>query len=224
MLAAADWVDEALDWLSRGRAAFGDGDRRLADLAADLHHRAGRHGQATDIAWERFTAGPSLSMYQRLHEFAVAAGDWPDRRQAALELLRAQPTVGAARSGPLWAQPPGHSILVEVLLWEEDADAAWEAAQHGGCTRRHWLAVARARAGQHPADAIPVLEQEILHTIEGAKRSAYRAAAELAKELRGYAERADRSAEFAAWIRKVRTDNTRRRALQNEFDLARLPR
>jgi hypothetical protein len=85
---------------------------------------------------------------------------------------------------------------------------------------RHWLEVARARAGQHPADAIPVLEREILHTIEGAKRSAYRAAAELAKELRGYAERADLSDEFAAWIRKVRTDNTRRRALQNELGAA----
>ena len=224
VLAAADRVDEALDWLSRGRAAFGDADRRLADMTADLHHRAGRHGQAADIAWDRFTAGPNLGMYQRLHEFAAAAGDWPERRQAAQELLRAQPVAGAARPGPLWAEPPGHSILVEVLLWEGDTDAAWEAAQHGGCTRRHWLEVARARAGQHPADAIPVLEQEILHTIEGAKRSAYRAAAELAKELRGYADRADRSAEFAAWIRKVRSDNTRRRALQNEFDLARLPR
>ena len=60
-----------------------------------------------------------------------------------------------------------------------------------------------------------------MHTIEGAKRSAYRAAAELAKELRGYAERVDQTVEFAAWVRKVRTDNTRRRALQNEVDLAR---
>ncbi len=84
--------------------------------------------------------------------------------------------------------------------------------------------MARARARQHPADAIPVLEQEILRAIEGAKRSAYRAAAELAKELRGYAERAGQTVEFAAWIGKVRTDNSRRRALQNEFDLARLPR
>ncbi len=71
-------------------------------------------------------------------------------------MLRAQPVADPARPGPAWAQPRGHSILVEVLLWEEDADAAWQAAQHGGCTRRHWLDVARARAGQHPADAIPV--------------------------------------------------------------------
>jgi hypothetical protein len=74
------------------------------------------------------------------------------------------------------------------------------------------------------APQLPFLEREITHAIEGAKRSAYRAAAELAKELRGYAERAGQTVEFAAWVGKVRADNTRRRALQNEFDLARLPR
>ncbi|HUY47640.1 MAG TPA: hypothetical protein VMV92_18230 [Streptosporangiaceae bacterium] len=93
----------------------------------------------------------------------------------------------------------------------------------------HSPALARRGSGpslawQHPADAIPILQQEILHVIEGAKRSAYHVGADLAKELRGYAERADRSAEFTAWIREVRADNARRRALQNEFDTARLPR
>ncbi len=224
VLAADDRVEEALDWLSRGRTAFGDADQRLADMAADLHHRAGRHQPAADIAWQRFTADPSLGRYQRLHEFAAAAGDWPQRRQAALELLRAQPIADAARPGPSWAEPPGHSILVEVLMWEGDIDAAWQAARHGGCTRRLWLDVARARAGQHPADAISVLQQEILRAIKGAKRPAYHVAAELGQELRGYAERADVAAEFTMWIRKVRADNTRRHALQNEFDLARLPR
>ena len=63
-----------------------------------------------------------------------------------------------------------------------------------------------------------------MDAIESVKRSAYHAAAELAKELRGYAGRADQTVEFAAWVRKVRTDNARHTALQNEFDLARLPR
>ena len=223
VLAADDRVDEALDWLSRGRAAFGDADRRLADLTADLHHRVGRHGQAADIAWQRFTAGPRLGVYQRLHEFAAAAGDWPERRQAAQELLRAQPTVGAARPGPFWAEPPGHSILVEVLLWEGDTDAAWDAAQHGGCTRRHWLEVARARADSTLLTPSPSLSGDLARH-RGCQALRVPGAAELAKELRGYAERADQTAEFAAWVRKVRTDNARRRALQNEFDLARLPR
>ena len=66
--------------------------------------------------------------------------------------------------------------------------------------------------------------QEILNAIGGAKRSAYHAAAELGRELRDYAERADQSVEFTAWIRTVCSGNARRRALQDEFDLARLPR
>ena len=215
--------DEALDWLSRGRAAFGDTDPRLADLAADLHLRAGRPGTATEIAWRRFTDHPGLAMYRRLHEFAVVAGEWPRRRAAALDRLRAQPTADAPRPKPSWGEPPGHSTLVEVLLEEGDVDAAWDAAQHGGCTRGHWLDLARARAERHPADAIPVLQEEILYTVEGGKRSAYQCAAKLATELRGYAERAHRADEFATWIRRIRTDNARRRALQDEFDVARLP-
>src|ERR1022692_341317 len=53
------------------------------------------------------------------------------------------------------AEPAGHAGLVEVLLWEDDVDAAWQAAQHGGCTRQRWLDLARARAKERPIDAIP---------------------------------------------------------------------
>jgi hypothetical protein len=227
VLAADDRIDDALDWLSRGQAAFGKADGRLADLAADLHHRAGRHEQATQLAWQRFTASPSLATYQRLQEFAAAAGDWQRRRAAALEVLRAKPVTGApgpAGPQPSWAaEPPGHTTLVEVLLWEEDVEAAWQAAQHGGCTRRCWLDLARARAKERPVDAIPILQREVLFAIAGGNRKAYHAGAKLAGELRGYAERAGRSADFAVWIRRIRTDNPRRSALQDELNMARLP-
>jgi hypothetical protein len=83
-----------------------------------------------------------------------------------------------------------------VLLWKRDVAAAWAAAVSGGCTRAMWLTLARARAKEHPTDAMPILEREVLRTIEGAKRPAYQAAAKLAKELAGYADRAGRSAEF----------------------------
>jgi 2-polyprenyl-6-methoxyphenol hydroxylase-like FAD-dependent oxidoreductase len=75
-----------------------------------------------------------------------------------------------------------------------------------------------------PADAIPVFQREILRTLAGGKRAAYRDGAELAKELRDYAERADQSEEFSTWIRTVRKDNSRRSALQDDFNAARLPR
>jgi hypothetical protein len=224
-LAEEGRVEDALGWLERGQAAFPDSpDARLAELAADLHARAGRPGPAAEIAWQQFTDRPSLGIYQRLHGFATTAGTWTERREAALAVLRAQPTFDAPRSRSSWGEPPGHSTLVEVLMWEGDIEAAWQAAQHGGCTRPHWLKLARARGETHPADAMPVLRREVLAAIAGGKRPAYHAAAVLAKELRGYAKRAGRLDGFEEWIRQVRTDNARRPALQDEFNNAGLPR
>jgi hypothetical protein len=69
----------------------------------------------------------------------------------------------------------------------------------------------------------PVFQQPVTWALAGGDRSAYRAAAALAKQLRGYAERARRSEDFTTWIRAVRAANHCRRALQSEFDLAQLP-
>ncbi|MEU5943492.1 hypothetical protein ABZ807_31005 [Micromonospora sp. NPDC047548] len=100
--AEAGRFEDALDWLQRGQASFpGSPDGRLAELAADLHARAGRPQAATDIAWQQFADRPSLDGYQRLHGFATAAGVWAERREEALTLLRAQPTAATppARGG-----------------------------------------------------------------------------------------------------------------------------
>jgi hypothetical protein len=51
-------------------------------------------------------------------------------------------------------------------MWEDDIEAAWKAAHHGGCTRYLWLALAGRRASEKPADAIPVLQREILATVQ----------------------------------------------------------
>jgi uncharacterized Zn finger protein len=225
VLAEAGRDSEALEWIARGEAAFERRDRRLADFAAEVHDRAGRPGMAADLSWQQFTAEPNLQDYQRLQAFSTAAGDWPERRARALELLGSLPPQTELTSAAVaWPQPAGHTVLVEVLLWEGDVDAAWAAAQHGGCRRSQWLTLARARASQHPADAIPVLQREVRWTLNGANRAAYKAAAQLAAELESYAERAGSSQDFAAWIRQVRGENLRRPALQDEFDRAKLPR
>lgn len=224
VLADAGRDDEALDWLGRGSAAFEKSDDRLAVLAADLHHRNSRHGQAAELAWQVFRTYPELLRYQRLYGFASAAGEWTDWRNAAVQLLLAQPVAGEPDPKKMGWQPRGHSTLVEVLMWEGDIQAAWEAAHHGGCDRHLWLALARSRGEGRPADAIPVLQREILCILARGQRDAYREGAALATELRGYAERAGKSEDFTTWILAVRKDNVRRPALQDEYSRAGLAR
>jgi len=111
-----------------------------------------------------------------------------------------------------------------VLLWEGDVDAAWRAAQQGGCAGGLWLSLARRRAEQHPADAVPVLRRHVDAAIATAKRDGYERAAGLLAELGTYHDRLGTSAEFADYVRAVRKANSRRRNLLAAFDAAGLSR
>jgi len=120
--------EEALEWLRPGMVTFASDDR-LRSLAAECHLRAGRRLVAEELMWQNFEARPGLATYVALHE---TAGDgftsWRDR---ALEVLGEAPVVTARFAIRPFLHGVRHSELVEVLLWEDDVDAAWRA----GCGR-----------------------------------------------------------------------------------------
>jgi hypothetical protein len=114
--------DEALTWLERGLADF-DPDFRLRDLAAEIHLRAGRRDLAGEMLWANFTDRPSLETFRTLRH-ATAEG-FPLWRERALAWLSdAPPATGS------WSS--GRSTLVEILLADDEIDAAWQAAVDGG--------------------------------------------------------------------------------------------
>jgi hypothetical protein len=225
--------EQALQWVERGLSQCGTGrvDHGLAELrqvAVDLYAALGRDHDAADMAGRDFKAGPTLEPYQRLHRHAQADNSWPERRDKALAVLRAQPrsqprAVGSSKPpvGPY--RPIGHSTLVHVLLWEGNIEAAWRAAHDGGCAEGLWPVLARRRAEQHPADAIPVLRRHVDEVIASGKRDAYERAAGLIMELGTYHDRLGTSAEFADYVRTVRQANSRRSNLLAALDRAALP-
>jgi len=225
VLVGAGRDDEALDWLERGVATFPDRrDPRLTQLAAECHLRAGRGAAAVGLAWEIFQQHPSLERYQRLREYATADDTWTRWREQALDTLRARPKADPAKAERLDRPGSGHSTLVEVLVWEGELDAAWAAAQHGGCSEGMWLELARLRAADHPRDALPVLHRHIGAAIEVKNRRGYRHAVDLLTELRAIYEAAGDGAGFAAYVRSLRAQHARKRAFVEELDRARLPR
>jgi len=228
-LVTAGRPEQALEWAERGLRECGSGrvDHGLGELrrlAIGLYATLGRDHDAIELAWSDFEAAPSLEGYQRLHQHAQADRSWPGWRDKALTVLRAQPRLGKGQppAGPY--HPPGHSTLVHVLLWEGDVDAAWRAAQDGGCAEGLWLSLARRRAEQHPGDAVPVLRRHVDAAIASAKRDGYERAAGLLAELGNYHEKLGTSVAFADYVRAVRKANSRRRNLLAAFDAAGLPR
>ncbi|MGH9248486.1 MAG: SWIM zinc finger family protein [Acidimicrobiales bacterium] len=212
---------EALNWLDRGMTEF-EPDPRLRSLAAECMLRADRRSDALELLWVNFTGRPSLETYEPL---CVAAGDsLPTWRERALALLREQPRSAERWSGHPYVELPGHSTLVEVTLWEGDVDSAWDAAQNGGCRSRLWLQLARERAKNHPADAIPILEEAAQHAVGAKQRRAYQEAARLLGEARTLAGRCGQDEAFRTFVVRLRAEHKPKRALQEELDRAGLPR
>jgi len=218
--------EEALQWLDRaqGQEFGGHPDTRLRDFAADLHRRTGHVDLATQLVADRFAAFPTVSTFDRLRDFATTSGDWPARRDAALRVLRSQPVAAGPAHRPAYGSGYGHSVLVEVLLDEDDVESAWQAAEHGGCSHEVWEKVATARGVLHPGDAMSVFQRLGERALEGGNRSGYQRGAVLIERAHRFAAAADLTPISAAWIVALREANRRRPALQNEFDRRKLPR
>ncbi|MFI9384342.1 DUF6880 family protein [Kutzneria sp. NPDC052558] len=212
--------DEALEWLGRGMAEFPP-DSRLRTLAADCHVRAGRRAEAGELLWANFTDRPSLADYIALSD--ATAEQFPAWRARAVTLLRSRPAATERFTAMTYARPSGHSTLVEVLLWEGNDEAAWQAAVDGGCRDELWLRLARQRAATHPADAIPVLLAAADQSIGHKNRDSYRVAAGLLAEAGPLFARCDRQKDFRSHLAALRAAHRPKRALREELDRLKLP-
>ena len=215
--------DLALDWAERGRAAF-PAELRLLEILVDLHTDAGRHDQALDAARELFTRAPSLDAYRRLRACAESCGAWPGEREPALAGLR--DAIGRQRrqtatSRSPWHRPDG-STLVEILLSEDDIDAAWKAAETYGCRPDLELQLAKRRADEYPSDALAVYRRHLDRALEPAKDHAYAEVVRLLTLMRPLHQRLGQDADFDRVVSEIRTGFKRRRNLIKRLDRARL--
>jgi hypothetical protein len=213
-LISAGRDEQALEWARRGLKERGnERDHGLGELRVitiSLCGRLGRTREAVELAWEQFAVTPSLEAYKRLCEHATTEGTWSSWRDQALAVLNAQPRIGESAPVPGGYRPPGHSTLIHVLLWEGDEEAAWRAAQQGGCADGLWLELARRRASTHPADAATVFRQQIEAAVALTKRDGYDRALSLLAELRACHERMDTLDRFDVYVTRLRDANSRK--------------
>ncbi|WP_214371042.1 SWIM zinc finger domain-containing protein [Pseudonocardia sp. H11422] len=208
--------DDALHWALRGLETHGTADPRLVDLAADEHHRAGRGAAAVDLLRGVFDGAPTLGNYQRLAAHARRAGSWPDPRAEALDRLRAE----IARREPpryRWQPAADASLLVEVLLWEGDVDAAWAEAQRGGCSGPVVMRLARACRDRRPAEVIPLYQREIESAVGRKNNHGYAEAVALLGEIEELFSADEDAVGFAEYVASVRRAHRAKRNLMALF-------
>lgn len=220
VLAGAGRRDEALSWAERGRKAFPDRpDSRLVDFIADEYGRRGRHEEAIALTWEQFQRQPALASYQRLKTSAERAGAWGEWRARALAWLREDFLKAQKHERSRWSWAGGgHSLLVEIFLWEGDSDAAAAEARAGGCTESLWFALAKAREKDHPADAAEIYRARLDGVVEQKNNRAYDEAAALVRKIRDLMRRTKQEKEFAAWLEAVRGKHKAKRNFMQRLD------
>ena len=198
--------DQALLWAEKGLRAFPDRTgRRLREFAAEEYHRCGRHQDAMELMWAQFLELPDLEAFQNLERHGRKAAAWPAWRDRALAEIRQriarvkEKTRGQIRSRRMQVDDD-HAPLVEVFLYEGDADRAWSEAQAGGCSESLWLRLAAAREKDHPADAPPIYLRQAEAAVAGSSDGRYYEAVDLLLKAAVLMRRLGRGAEFGRQV------------------------
>jgi hypothetical protein len=210
--------DEALAWAERGLREARRPDGRLVEYLADRYAAAGRAGDVVALRRDRFAADATLAAYQRLRQAATAAGRWPAERERALAVLTAK--AGAAPPGAGlgldWTGP----VLVDALLDDGDAGAAWTAAaaMPDATSPAQWLRLADLVAPARPADALAVYRKliEPLRSHTGDK--VYELAVRLLRSAEACHQALGTSEEFERYLALFRADQKRKPSLMRLLD------
>lgn len=210
--------DLALEWAERGVKAFPNKpDDRLRDFLAEEYLRRKRNDEAMQLIWVQFAERPGLGSYQKLQQFAGKAGLWPAFRQQALEHLdRLIAGQAGKRQTPYYFSNAG--ILVEIHLWEKNAEAAWEAASRGSISDQLWLKLAAVREENHPGDAAPIYRRLIEAAVEQTNSAAYDEAIKLVKKLKPLLARLDSPADFGQYVALLRAKYKAKRNFMKLLD------
>ncbi|MEX1038129.1 MAG: DUF6880 family protein [Acidimicrobiia bacterium] len=222
ILAAADRVDEAIDWARRGLANHADRFRQLTglrDFLGELLRSEGEVDASVQLFWDAFVAAPSLVSYRRLlDEVADARDEW---RARCIEVMREKLATQVGESHRFGSRPS--DALIDVLMFEGDTDGAWDLSREYGCDGRKLMTLARAREVDHPGDAIDVYEPEVFALIGQKKNHAYKNAVELMARIERLAAAADEPERFHDVLLRARTEHRAKRNLKKLLDAKHWP-
>ncbi len=211
----------ALEWAERGLLAFPEGtDWSLREFVAEAYHRLGRHAEAIELVWQAFQDDPRLPMYEQLADHAKRANCWPPYRDRALAFLRAL-IFPQASEHPAPDRGHGrgdHSVLVRILLWEKNEEAAWSEAQTGGCSDDLWMQLARVREEAHPEDAIPIYRARVEPLLKMRGNDAYTQAIHWLEKIRRLSIRLNRQQVFQRDLADLRAAHKAKRNFVKPLD------
>ena len=206
--------DEALQWAEKGFKKFkNDQDSRLNEFLITEYQRRKQHDNAMQIAWHQLTDRPSLDNYRQLKTCADKTKTWEQWRTKALQWLRKDclPQLNDNKSNRWRWGERGHSLLVEIFLWEKDMDSALKEAKQGGCVEHLWMQLAKACEKAHSAEALKIYQDRIEGIIRQTSNDAYDRAADMLRTIKKLMQKLKQQKQFTQYIAQLRMDYKQKR-------------
>ncbi|MGB3491329.1 MAG: DUF6880 family protein [Elainellaceae cyanobacterium] len=205
--------EEAIAWAEQGLKAFENSYLfwGLSNFLVGAYEEKGRFDDAVQLVWQEFKQQPSLQAYQKLQKQALKAKSWSTWRQKVFDDVH---TSGESKDQARRYQRfalSGYSLLVEILLWEGDAEQAWKEAKAGGCRASLWLKLAKTREADHPEDALSIYQPTVEKLIEQTNNTAYADAVQRILKVKELMLQLDRQSEFEEWRSHIVTTYKRKR-------------
>lgn len=214
--------DKALEWAERGLAAFPvKTDARLRDFLIEEYLHRGLGEKAIALSWAQFEENPYLENYKKLRKIADKLNGWPVWRDQALAHLRSSIARAYSERSKLRygrTEAPDQSPLVELFLWEKDAEAAWQEAKAGICHERLWLQLADARAKEHPEDAIAVYQRQAAYLVQQTNNHSYEEAITLVKKIKPLLTRCRGASSVGDYLAELRVSFKAKRNFMKMLD------
>lgn len=200
--------DEVVSWIDRavaeGRISGqgGGNDYWLSPSAvAETYRGLGRIDDAIAVLRADFVRRPTAHAFRSLLDFAATTYRADTERTWALD--HARELACGSGSG---------SVLVQLALSEGDVGAAWEAADRYG-PGWAWQELATQGAEARPVAAADLYRQQLENDLQRPNTRLYPGIAATLATMAKLYERGGRSADFAAYIAKIRQDYGRRPSL-----------
>jgi len=154
-----------------------------------------------------FSNQPAMDTYLRLRTVAEHAGSWSEQRDAVVRRL----SDGASDVAV-------NSVLVRVLIHDDQPEAAWQTAVAHGCTDEVWAELARVRSADHPGDAIAVYRGLVEQALDDNTHAHNEAlVVELLAQLRTLFTRTGRQDAFNSYLDGVKGRHVADRQLLDEL-------
>lgn len=209
LLQEAGRSEQVLEWVGQGLSASGwrGVASRLVDVAVDECVRMGWFDRAVSMRMRIFSNQPAMDTYLRLRTVAEHAGSWPEQRDTVVRRL--------AESA---SDVVTNSVLVRVLIHDDQPEAAWQTAVAHGCTDEVWAELARVRSADHPGDAIAVYRGLVEQALDDDTHAHNEAlVVELLAQLRTLFTRTGRQDAFNSYLDGVKGRHVADRELLDEL-------